>query len=220
MDLKRTLLSVLLVFALAACGDTEEGQEDTTAPDGEQTSEEQTMREEATMAGADGDEMVGEGEVAVGGFVVESPGVPEQSVPEVVTDPESVNEYLGQVRPVVDDTVRDITGLIDPEVRFEDGGVSLDLNATSLEEAEQSVQNGADRLREMDTPEELEPINDQLIEAYERAQPAYRDVAEAAQSGDPEQLDSVVNESLPQIQAFNAEVSGIIQDLEQASDES
>jgi hypothetical protein len=211
-----------LVFALPAC--SESAQEETTSggqSSGGQTSGGQTMAEsgrETTMTEETTEAMVGAGEVTVGGFVVESPGVPASEVPEIETSREDVNEYLGQVRPVVDDTVRDISGLVNPEVEIgEDGSVSIDPNVTSLDEASRSVEDGANALREIQPPEGLEPVNDRLVTAYEEALPAYQNIAEAAGSGDPERFASATQESLPQIQAFNTEVNAIIEDLEQAT---
>jgi hypothetical protein len=224
MYLRKSLFIVaaaaMLVFALAACAETETEQEE--APDGEQTSAEQTMTEDTAMTTEttmmeDTGGTVGAGEVTVGGFVVESPGVPAREVPEVATNPEAVNEYLGEVRPVIDGTVRDITGLVNPEVQVGEDGVTLDLNLNSLEEARQSVEDGAAELQEIQPPEDLQPINDRLVESYEEALPAYQNMAEAAQNGDPEQFATATQESLPQIQAFNTEVNAIIEDLEQAS---
>ncbi len=226
MHLKKLFITAAvaasLVFALAACSETENGQGETSAS-GEQASDSggQTMmeaQEETTMAEAT-EEMVGEGEVTVGGFVVESPGVPERSIPEVETSREDVNEYLGQIQPIIDGTVRDITSLVEPEVQVGEDGVSLDLNLSSLNEARQSVEEGAAGLREIQPPEGLEPINDQLIELYEDALPAYQNISEAAENGSPEEFASVVDESLPQIQAFNNEVNQILQDLERAAGE-
>lgn len=210
-------IAALLVFALSACAETDTEQEDTETANGETTTEQTaTAPEEETTAEETGG-TVGAGEVTVGGFVVESPGVPAREVPEVTASPEEVEEYLGQVRPVVDDTVRDISGLVNPEVQVGEDGVSLDLNLTSLEEAQQSVDEGADRLREIDAPEGLQPINDRLVESYEEALPAYQQIAQAAQNGDPEQFASATQEALPQVQAFNTEVNAILEDLEQAS---
>lgn len=209
-------------FALSACSETQPEQGGTSAS-GEQTSASggQTMmesQEETTMAEAT-EEMVGEGEVTVGGFVVESPGVPERSIPEVEASREDVNEYLGQIQPIIDGTVRDITSLVEPEVQVGENGVSLDLDLSSLNEARQSVEEGAAELREIQPPEGLEPINDQLVELYDDALPAYQNISEAAQGGSPEEFATVVDESLPQIQAFNNEVNQILQDLERAAGE-
>jgi len=210
----------MLVFTLAACGETTEQEE---APEEGQTSAEQSMAEESammeetTMATEETGGTVGAGEVTVGGFTVESPGVPARDIPEVAASQAAVDEYLGQVRPVIDETASDISGLVDPEVELgDDGSISIDPNFSSLDEARQSVEDGATELQELDAPEELQPINDRLVEAYEEALPAYQNIAEAAEGGDVEGFATATQESLPQIQAFNTEVNAIIEDLEQA----
>lgn len=222
MYLRKPLLiaaAVSAMLVLAACGDATEEE----APEEGQTSAEQTMAEdtamteETTAMEEETDATVGAGEVTVGGFTVESPGVPASEIPEAAASQEAVNEYLGEIRPVIDGTVRDISGLVDPEVEIgDDGSISIDPNFSSLDEARQSVEDGATELQNIDAPEELAPINDRLVEAYEEALPAYQNVAEAAQSGDPGQFATATQESLPQIQAFNTEVNAIIEDLEQA----
>lgn len=227
MYLKKLLLVAVLAFALSACGETQ--QEDTSAPDGqttqatgtgEETTPTETTAMETTETTETTEAAVGAGEVTVGGFVIESPGVPAREVPEVATDPEAVNEYLDQVRPVVDGTARDISDLVNPEVQIaEDGTISIDPNLASLEEAQQSVQDGASELQQIDPPADLALINDELVAAYEEAAPAYQNIAEAAQSGDPEQFASATQESLPRIQAFNTEVNAILEDLEQAANQ-
>lgn len=103
-----------------------------------------------------------------------------------------------------------------PEVRLEDGQLSLDVGLGSLKDARRDVGGGLERLREVQPPEQLEPIHERLISAYEEVLPAYDSVIEAAQSGEPDRLSSAVRESLPRIEQFNDEVSGISQDLEQA----
>ncbi len=225
MFIRKPLIAAIAAITaslmLSACSETQNGQGEASAPD-EQTSASggQTMmeaQEETTME--ESEEMVGEGEMTVGGFVVESPGVPERSVPEVATSREDVNEYLGQIQPIIDGTVRDITSLVEPEVQVGENGVSLDLDLSSLNEARQSVEEGAAELREIQPPEGLEPINDQLVELYDDALPAYQNISEAAQGGSPEEFATVVDESLPQIQAFNNEVNQILQDLERAAGE-
>lgn len=228
MDLKKFFLAAVLALTLSACGETQNQQEEAApgggptpsgtpaGPSGQTTPETQ---EETTMVMEETEAMVGEGEVTVGGFVVESPGVPESSVPEVATSPEAAREYLDQVQPIVDDTVRDISGLVNPEVQVEGDGITLDLNLDSLEEARQSVEEGANQLQQLDPPEGLGQINQQLVESYEQVLPAYQNIADAAQSGDPEQFASATQESLPEIQAFNTEVNAITEDLERAANQ-
>ncbi len=153
----------------------------------------------------------------MGGFSVEGPGGAETTVPQVSVEREAAREYLSQVQPIVEDTARDVSSLVQPEVRLENGRLVLDVGLDSLRQAREDVRSGLERLREVRPPEELEPIHERLISAYERVLPAYDNVIEAAGSGNPDRLSSAVRESLPRIERFNAEVNAIIQDLQQAT---
>lgn len=157
-------------------------------------------------------------EVTVGGFVVDAPNNgPEVTVPQASVSRDDARKYLDQVRPIADNTVRDISDLVQPDVQMKNGKLSLGVEVGSLQKALNSVQNGRDRLQKLDPPKELKPINQQLISAYDRAQPAYKDIIEAADSGDPGKLSKAVQDDLPRIERFNSEVSAIVQDLEQAA---
>ena len=165
------------------------------------------------MRGATG----GAGEVTVGGFSVEGPGDSETTVPQVSAEQEAVREYLDQVQPIVEDSAQDISSLVQPEVRLEDGQLKLDVGLGSLKDARQDISGGLDRLREVRPPEDLEPIHEQLIAAYEEVLPAYDNVIEAAESGDPDRVREMIQQSLPRIERFNDVTTGIVQDLEQAA---
>ncbi len=158
-----------------------------------------------------------DGEVAVGGFAVETPNAPDTTIPEVSASREDVQEYLNQIQPIVEDSVRDVSNLVQPEARVENGNLSLDLPVSSLEEARNAVSDGLDELRNLDPPQGLEPINEQLIESFERVQPAYDEIIDAANSGDAGRISDAVQENLPRIERFNAEARAILQDLEQAA---
>lgn len=223
--LRKAILPLLIfILIISGCNGEEQPQEETAAEqDGQATTsviaggedtQEPGETTSATTAGTAGDD-----EVTVGGFVVESPGGAETRIPEVTVERQKVQDYLDQIRPIVDDTVRDVSGLVQPEARLEDGNLTLGLEVTSLEEARDSVENGAEQLRDLVPPDELEPINQQLLEAYERALPAYREILDAAESRDPQQIGSAVEENLPRIERFNNETQAIIQDLEQAAGE-
>ncbi|MDQ4106915.1 MAG: hypothetical protein M3157_07065 [Actinomycetota bacterium] len=168
-----------------------------------------------TVQGAAGDTTGGE--VAVGGFAVETPNAPDTTIPEVSASRQDVQEYLNQVRPIVEDSVRDISNLVQPEARVENGNVTLDVEVGSLEEARNAVSDGLDELRNLDPPQGLEPINEQLIQSFERVQPAYDEIIEAANSGDAGRISDAIQENLPRIERFNAEARAILQDLEQAA---
>ncbi len=198
----------LLVLALAGCGGGEQAQEGQQEPTGAGAEATRQTTQEATGGG---------GEVVVGGFSVEGPEGSETTVPEVSVEREAAREYLNQVRPVVEDTARDVSDLVDPEVRVENGRLELDVGVASLEEAREDVRGGLERLREVQPPEGLEPIHERMISAYEEVLPAYDDVIEAAESGDPERVREAIQQSLPRIERFNDLTRGIVQDLEQAA---
>lgn len=154
---------------------------------------------------------------SVGGFVVESPNAPDTTIPQVNASQADAREYLDQVQPIIEDSVRDVSGLAQPEVSIENGNLSLDLPVASLEEARGNIQEGLDQLRQTEPPQSLEPINQQLIESFERVLPAYDNIIEAANSGDVGRISDAVQENLPRIERFNAEARAILQDLEQAA---
>lgn len=214
---KFALISAVLLLLAMGC----ESQNETTTGQQATTGATQAAEDTAGMA-TTMEQTAAEappGEVVVGGFSVETPEGEEVNVPQVSVEQEQVQQYREQVQPIVEDTVRDVSGLVQPEVRLEDGNLSLDVKVASLEEARTSVEDGLDRLRELQPPEELEPINERLIEAYEQALPAYDDIIEAAGSRDPDRISSAVRENLPRIERFNDETQAILQDLERAAEE-
>ena len=199
-----------LTLILAGCGEQiQEGQQESPEQGtggGQPVATEQTTRV-----------ATGEDRVSVGGFSVEDPGGAETAVPRVSVEREAAREYLSQVQPIVEDTALDVSGLVQPEVRLENGQLVLDVGLDSLREAREDVGGGLERLRQVRPPEGLEPIHERLVSAYERVLPAYDNVIEAAESGDPDRLSSAVRESLPRIERFNDGVSAIVQDLQQAT---
>lgn len=157
------------------------------------------------------------GQASVGGFVVESPNAPDTTIPEVNVSQDDARQYLDQVQPIIEDSVRDVSGLAQPDVSIENGNLSLDLPVSSLKDARSNIQDGLDELRNIEPPQSLEPINQQLIESFERVQPAYDNIIKAANSGDAGRISDSVQENLPKIERFNSEARAILQDLEQAA---
>ncbi len=199
-----------LTLILAGCGElTWEGQQGSPVQ-GTQGGGPATT-EQTTQVATGGDK------VSVGGFSVEGPGGAETTVPQVSVERQAAREYLSQVQPIVEDTSGDVSGLVQPEVRLENGQLVLDVGLDSLREAREDIRGGLERLRQVRPPEGLDPIHERLVSAYEEALPAYDNVIEAAESGDPDRLSSAVRESLPRIERFNDEVSAIVQDLQQAA---
>ncbi len=205
---RRSLLVLAIVFAcfsFAGCAGDEQAQDEQSPP--------------ATPEGeTDGRAITdGNGEVTVGGFAVEGPGGEEETIPRASADREATREYVEQVRPIVEDTARDVSGLARPEVRAENGRLTLDVDAESLRGARDEVQGGLERLRAVDPPEGLEPVNARLISAYEGGVSAYDDLVGAAESGNSEELRAAVRDSLPQIERFNEEARAIAQELQRAA---
>jgi len=153
----------------------------------------------------------------VGGFSVEGPGGAETTVPQVSVEREAARAYLRKVRPIVDGTARDVSDLVEPEVRVENGRLEVDLGLDSLREAREDVRRGLKRLREVRPPEGLEPIHERLVSAYEEVLPAYDNLIEAAESGNPNRIREAIEQGLPRIERFNDLTKGIVQDLEQAA---
>lgn len=199
-----------LTLMLAGCGEqTREGQQG--SPEQGRHGGRSVSTEHSTQVATGGDR------VRVGGFSVEGPGGAETTVPQVSVERQAAREYLRQVQPIVEDTTGDVSGLVQPEVRLEDGELVLDVGLDSLREAREDIRGGLERLRQVRPPEGLDPIHERLVSAHEEVLPAYDNVIEAAESGDPDRVSSAVRESLPRIERFNDEVSAIVQDLQQAT---
>ena len=218
-----TTAAVAVLLAVAGCGGEQQQDPDAEVRAPEETvAEENRAVEQTVVAGGTTMERTTmerttPGVVSVGGFSVERPDGGETTVPEVTVEREEVQRYEGQVRPVIEGTVRDVSDLVQTDVRLENGDLSLDVEMTSLEEARASVRDGLERLQEIDPPEGLEPVHQRLVEAYEQALPAYDEIIGAAESGDPQRMSEAVSENLPRIESFNEETRAILQDLEQAT---
>lgn len=209
-ELRALLAAGFLTLILAGCGEQiqEEPQEspEQGTQGGQRVTTEQTKHVET-----------GGDRVSVGGFSVEGPGGAETTVPQASVEREAAREYLNEVQPIVEDTARDVSDLVEPEVRVENGQLEVDLGLDSLRESREDVRRGLKRLREVRPPEGLEPIHERLISAYEEVLPAYDNVIEAAQSGDPDRVRETIQQSLPRIERFNDLTTAIVQDLEQAA---
>ena len=222
-----TTASVAILLAVAGCGGDQQGDQQRD-PDADARAPEETVAEGnraveqtavawGTTVERTAPERTTPDAVSVGGFSVEGPDGDKTTVPEVTVEREEAQRYEGQVRPVIDDTVRDVSDLVQTDVRLENGDLSLDVEVTSLKEARASVRDGLERLQGIDPPEGLEPVHQRLIEAYEQALPAYDEIIGAAESGDPQRMSAAVGENLPRIESFNEETRAISQDLERAT---
>src|SRR5918995_6166058 len=215
--LRKAMLIATLAVLLAAVGcgaDQEQGQQEGDGAGPKQTTTEerqtapedtQALEETTVMEGTTSTSEV----VSVGGFSVERPNGGQITVPEITTEREDVLRYQAQVRPIIEDTVRDVSDLVQVDVGLEDGNLSFDVEVASLQEARKSARNGLKRLREINLPEDLEPIHQHLIRSYERVLPAYEELIEAANSEDLRRMSAAAKENLPGIEGFNEETSAI-----------
>ena len=71
-------------------------------------------------------------EIGVGGFEVE--------VPEVRTEREAAEGYLGEGQPVVESTAQDLSRVIVPRAWLEDQTLNLSIEVQSFERAQQTAQ--------------------------------------------------------------------------------
>jgi hypothetical protein len=60
-------------------------------------------------------------------------------------------------------------------------------------------------------------VHDQLVDSYEKALPAYDNIIEAFDSGNPARLGEAVRENLPVIEQLGDIERGILQDLQEAT---
>ncbi len=136
--------------------------------------------------------------------------------PEITADRAAVQQYWDQVRPILEDTARDVAGVANVDVQVDGEGVSVNLDPNSLEQARQEVQQGLDELKAIQPPPGLEQTHESLVNAYEEALPALVNFTEAIQSGDAIQIANSVRRDLPKIQQLLSEIEAVRQELQQA----
>lgn len=186
------------LIALVGCGQSEQARESVEKATGQ--SEENASGEE----------------VVVGGFRVEGPEGQEIEIPEARVDREAAEEYLAEVRPIIESTAQDISRVVEPEARLENQTLNLSIQVQSVEEAQQAAQQGLEQLREIQPPEDMQPLHQRLVEAYERALPAYNNIVESFRGDDVSALTGAVRESLPEIERATAQARSIVQELQRA----
>lgn len=127
-------------------------------------------------------------------------------------------EYLEGVEPIIGESVRGVSEVVRPEAREgEDGELELGVEVAPVEEAREAARRGVGRLRGVEAPEDLRPVHDQLLDSYEKALPAYDNIIEAFDSGNPARLGEAVRENLPVIEQLGDVERGILQDLQEAT---
>ncbi len=156
-------------------------------------------------------------EEAIGGIVVINPDGAEFYIPPASAEPEAVENYLQSVRPVLAGTARDFSRFVDPSAGLQDQTLTLSIEVESIQQADQTLEQGLEALQAVEPPEGLEPIHRELVAAYERALPAYDNILEAFGSEDVDQLAEAMREGLPEIERFNAETRAILQELERVA---
>ena len=157
-----------LIFVLASCGGGDEsarggepppaaGEETTLTPEeltdeetaGELTEQEPVRANDGT-AGAEG--AAGD-RVEVGGFTVGGFDAPDVEVPRVTATQEDALEYLDRVEPIIGEGVRDVSEVVRPQARVENGQVELGVDVAPVEEARAAAQQNLERLRQVRPPE-------------------------------------------------------------------
>lgn len=137
--------------------------------------------------------------------------------PRITADRAAVQQYWDQVRPILNDTARDVANVADVNVRFEDGNVSVGINPNAIQQAQQETRQGLEELKAIQPPAGLGETHRRLITSYEEALPALNNFVGAVQSGDAGRIADSVRNDLPKIRRFLNEIEAIRQQLQQAS---
>ena len=151
------------------------------------------------------------------GCGVQIPGSQGDQPPRITADRAAVQEYWDQVRPILDDTARDVAGVADVDVNFDGGNVSVGINPNAIQQAQRETRQGLDELKAIQPPDGLEETHRRLITAYEEALPALDNFIGAVQSGDAIRIADSVRNDLPKIQRLISEIDAVRQQLRQAS---
>ncbi len=150
------------------------------------------------------------------GCGLQVPGQQSDQPPPISADPAAVQQYLDQVRPILDNTARDVVRVADISVQVDGGNVSVGVDPNAIEQARQETQQGFDELKAIQTPPGLEQTHQRLVSAYEEALPAFDNLIQAVQSGDPVRIAESVRTDLPKIQRLLSEIEAVRQQLQQA----
>ena len=151
------------------------------------------------------------------GCGVQIPGSQGDQPPRITADRAAVQEYWDQVRPILDDTARDVAGVADVDVNFDGGNVSVGIDPNAIQQAQRETRQGLDELKAIQPPDGLEETHRRLITAYEEALPALDNFIGAVQSGDAIRIADSVRNDLPKIQRLISEIDAVRQQLRQAS---
>lgn len=216
---RATLIStaaiVLATITIAGCGGDQQQsrQQGTTAGNtsGPTTTEQTRLVEDTTVMESAVAEDTSTESVSVGGFNLKSPSGGDTTIPEVTAQREDVERYKEQIQPIIEDTVSNVSDLVQSDVGLEMDHLTFDVTIASLEEARKKVRDGLERLRDINPPEDLQPIHQSLITAYERVLPAYDEIISAAESEEPQFMSEAVSKNLPRIESFSEETHVILE---------
>ena len=136
--------------------------------------------------------------------------------PPITADQEAVQQYWDQVRPILENTARDVARVANVDVQLDGGNVSVGIDPNAVEAARQETQQGLDELKAIQPPAGLEETHQRLVTAYEEAVPALDNFIAAVQSGDAVQIAQSVRNDLPKIQNLLSEIDAVRQQLQQA----
>ncbi len=136
--------------------------------------------------------------------------------PQITADREAVQQYWDQVRPILENTARDVARVANVDIQLDGGNVSVGIDPNAVEAARQETQQGFDELKAIKPPPGLEETHQRLVTAYEEAVPALNNFVAAVQSGDAIQIAQSVRNDLPKIQRLLSEIEAVRQQLQQA----
>ncbi|CAN5117761.1 hypothetical protein BH18ACT10_BH18ACT10_08540 [soil metagenome] len=145
------------------------------------------------------------------------PGSQGNNQPEIKADKAAVRQYWNQVRPILDDTARDVAKVADVNMKIKDGNVSVGINPNAVQQAQRETRQGLNQLKQIQPPKGLEQTHRRLIKAYSEAIPALNNFIAAVQSGNAGQIASSFRNDLPKIQNLLNEIQNVRQQLQQAS---
>lgn len=145
------------------------------------------------------------------------PGSQGNNQPEIKADKAAVQQYWKQVRPILDDTARDVARVADVNVEIKDGNVSVGINPNAVQQAQRETQQGLNDLKQIQPPKGLEQTHRRLVKAYSEAIPALNNFISAIQSGNAAQIADSVRNDVPKIRNLLNEIQNVRQQLQQAS---
>ena len=145
------------------------------------------------------------------------PGSQGNNQPEIKADKAAVRQYWNQVRPILDDTARDVAKVAEVNVEIKDGNVSVGIDPNAVQQARQESQQGLEELKQIQPPAGLEDTHRRLVRSYEEALPALNNFISAIQSGNAGQIADSVRNDLPKIRNLLNEIQNVRQQLQQAS---